>query len=176
MRRPTLTATMAVAALAVSGCGANKTHTSASQTQPAPHQSVTTGGQTTPVALERAAHSALEQNHTLSDYVLSHNAIPSWASQSTSGPALAAMSSSAAHRRGGKVQVRVLTSALEIRSVTLDPSYTRSTASFVERSRVRVYQDGRAVGGVRTLNEPARVELRRVDNKTAFVVWRLTAL
>jgi hypothetical protein len=176
MRRSTMTATMAVAALAVSGCGGSKAHTRASQTEPAPRQSVPAGAQTTSVALERAAHSALEQNHTLSNYVLSHNVIPSWASQSTAGPALAAMRSSAAHRRGGKVQVRVLTSALEIRSVTLDPSYTRSTASFVERSRVRVYQDGRAVGGVRTLNEPARAELRRVDDKTAFVVWQLTAL
>jgi hypothetical protein len=176
MRRATLITAIALAALAVSGCGGSNTHTSASRTQPARSQSTTTGEQTTLAALERTARSALEQNHTLSDYVLSHNTIPSWASQSAAGPALAAMRNSAAQRRVGKVQVRVLTSAVEIRLVQLDPSYTRATASVVERSRVRVYQHGRAVGGVRTLNEPARVELRRVDDKTAFVVWRLTAL
>jgi hypothetical protein len=166
--------TVAVA-LAIAGCGAS-THTTASPTQPARSPSTTTGQQTTPAGLERAARSALEQNHTLSDYVLSHNTIPSWASQSTAGPALAAVRSSAAQRRAGKVQVRVLTSSMEIRSVALDPSYTSATASILERSRVRVYQRSRAVGGVRTLNEPARVELHRVRDKSAFVVWKLAAV
>jgi len=83
------------------------------------------------------------------------------------------MRRSAAQRRAGRVEVRVLTAAVEIRSVQLDPSYTSATASVVERSRVRVYQRGRAVGGVRTLNEPARVELHRVGEEPVFVVWKL---
>jgi hypothetical protein len=137
----------------------------------------TTSTQASPTAaLEQAARAALEQNHTLSDYVLSHNAIPTWAAQSTAGPALAGMRSSAAQRRAGKVRVRVLTSAVEIRLVQLDPSYTSATASVVERSRVRVYQHGRAVGGVRALNEPARIELHRIGDKSAFVVWKLAAI
>ncbi len=152
----------------IAGCGGSSgsTRTTGRTTTPTPKASPT-------AALEQAAHSALEQNHTLSAYVLAHNAIPSWASQSTAGPALTAMRSSAAQRRAGRVEVRVLTSAVEIRSLHLDPSYASATASVVERSRVRVYQRGRAVGGVRSLNEPARVELRRVGNIPAFVVWKL---
>jgi hypothetical protein len=129
---------------------------------------------TSPTAsLDQAAHTALEQNAKLSDYVLSHNVVPTWASQSTGGPALAGMRSSAEQRRAGKVRVRVLTSAVEIRSVQLDPSYLSATASVVERSRVRVYQHGRPVGGVRALNEPAQVQLHRIGDKSAFVVWKL---
>jgi len=151
----------------IAGCGGSgTTRTTERTTTSTPKVSPT-------AALENAAHSALEQNHTLSDYVLAHNSLPSWASQSTSGPAFAALRNAAAQRRSGKVRVRVLTSAVEIRSVQLDPSYLTASASVVERSRVRVYQHGRPVGGVRTLNEPARVELHRVGDKTAFVVWKL---
>jgi hypothetical protein len=160
--------TAAIVAFALAGCGGSS-QTTVSRTQQ------TTGSTTrpTPAALERAARSAVERNHTLSDYVLAHNSLPSWASQSTSGPALAALRNSAAQRVSGTVRVRVLTSTAEIRSVQLDPSYLTATASVLERSRVRVYQHGHPVGGVRTLNEPARIELHRVGEKAAFVVWKL---
>jgi hypothetical protein len=125
-------------------------------------------------ALEQSARSALEQNNKLSDYVLSHNVVPAWASRSTSGPALAELRSAAEHRRAGAVRVRLLKSAVEVRSIRLDPSYLSATASLVVRSQVRVYQHGRPVGGVRSLNEPARVELHRVGDKSAFVVWKVT--
>jgi hypothetical protein len=150
----------------IAGCGGGERRATNS-----PTKSVATANPT--AELEQAARTALEQNAKVSDYVLEHNAIPSWASQSTAGPALAGMQSSASQRKSGKVSVRVLSSAVEIRSVQLDPSYLSATASVVERSRVRVYQQGRSVGGIRALNEPARVELHRVGNKTAFVVWKL---
>jgi hypothetical protein len=126
-------------------------------------------------ALESAARTAVNENARASDYALTHNTVPSWASQSTAGPALAAMRASVAQRQAGGVTVRLLTSAVLIRSIVVDPSYLSATANVVERSRVRVYQHGRRVGGVRVLSEPARVELHRVGEKTAFVVWRLTA-
>jgi hypothetical protein len=117
---------------------------------------------------------ALHENAKLSDYVLSHNAVPSWAKRSTAGPALAALRSSASQRKVGKVRVRVLSSTSEVQSVQLDPSYLSATASVVDRSRVRVYHGRRPIGGVRTLNEPASVELRRDGDKATFLVWKLT--
>src|SRR5436309_364312 len=49
--------------------------------------------------LEQSVRAAVQQNARLSNYVLWHNAIPGWASQSTGGPALAALRASAAARR-----------------------------------------------------------------------------
>ena len=170
MRTTRLLSTTAIMALALAGCGSSSKTTASRAKQTT---STATRPTTTPAGLKQAAHSALEQNHTLSDYVLAHNSLPSWASQSTSGPALAALRNSAAQRRSGMVSVRMLASAVEIRSIQLDPSYLTATASVLERSRVRVYQHGRPVGGVRTLNEPARVELHRVGDSAAFVVWKL---
>lgn len=155
--------------LLLAGCGG-----SGSGTNPGTVSTGTTSAGPSPTAaLEQAARSAIEQNTKLSDYVLAHNSVPAWASQSTSGPALAALRSAAAHREAGKVRVQLLTGNVAVRSVQLDPSYQSATASIVERSRVRVYQHGHAIGGVRNLNEPATVELHRVGGKTEFVVWKL---
>jgi hypothetical protein len=169
MRRISRSLLLFAACGLIAGCGGGGGTTRT--TAPAPG---TTSTQTNPTAaLEQSARATLEQNHTLSDYVLTHNAIPRWAARSTSGPALTALRKSAAQRRAGKVHVRLLTSAVEIRSVQLDPSYQTATASVIERSRVRVYQHGRPVGGIRALNEPANVELHREGDKPAFVVWKL---
>jgi hypothetical protein len=125
--------------------------------------------------LESAARTAVNENARASDYVLTHNTVPSWVSQSTAGPALAAMRASVAQRRAGGVTVRQLTSAVLIRSIAVAPSYLSATANVVERSQVRVYQHGHPAGGIRSLTEPARIELHRVGDKPAFVVWRLIA-
>lgn len=152
----------------LAGCGGGGTHATTTTTT----STKATG--TTPVGqLEQAARVALEQNTRATDYVLVHNAVPKWASESTAGPALSALRTSAAQRRAGKVTVRLLSSKVQIRSVTLDPSYATARASVVEESRVRVYDKGHLVGGVRRLNEPAQVELHRVGEKPAFVVWKV---
>lgn len=163
--------TMAVlaAALAVAGCGDSTTHATAASTQP----STTTSQQATPAVLEQAARTAIEQNATVSDYVLWRNAIPSWASQSTAGPALAGMRGSAAQRNRGGVRVRVLTGGVKVRSIALNPSYLSATAAVVEESRVRVYKKGHPERRTITLKEPAQVQLHRVGNETKFVVWKL---
>jgi len=148
------------------GGGGGSSQTTTSQAQKPPVSPL--------VALERAARTAVHENARASDYALIHNTVPSWASQSTSGPALATMRASVAQRQAGRVTVRLLASAVQISSVAVDPSYLTATAKVVERSHLRVYQHGRPVGGVRSLSEPARIELHRIGDKPAFVVWRLT--
>jgi hypothetical protein len=128
------------------------------------------------LALERAARTAIEQNAKVSDYVLSNNAIPSWAPRSTAGPALAGLRGSAAQRKAAKVRVRVLTSRVTIHSIQLNPSYLSATASIVDEGRVRVYKNGHPERQTVTLNEPAQVALHRVGNETRFVVWKLTVV
>jgi len=170
MRRPRFhTATAAAITLVISGCGGSNTHPTAPFTQPA----VISSRAPTPAALEQAARTAIEQNATVSDYVLWHNALPSWASQSTAGPALAGMRASAVQRKRGGVRVRVLTGAVKIRSVALTPSYLSATAAVLEESRVRVYKKGHPQRRTITLEEPAQVQLHRVGNETKFVVWKL---
>jgi hypothetical protein len=161
-------ALLLVLSLLVVGCGSGgathttTTRTTTAQAPPSP-----------PAGLEQSVRSALEQNNKLSEYVLTHNAVPTWATQSTLGPALAHLRSAAAHRRAGKVSVHLLTSALKVSSIQLAPSYLSAAAAVTFRSQVRVYQRGRPVGGLRNLNEPARVELHRVGDKPRFVVWKV---
>lgn len=170
MRRGAVILVMCVALVGCGGGGAKPASTGPTSST-ATTSSTPASGQ---AALESAVRAALHENATLSDYVLSHNAVPVTAKRSTGGPALAALRSAAAHRKAGKVRVQLLSSTVEVRSVQLDPSFASATASVVERSRVRVYQHGRRVGGVRALNEPASVELHRDGDKSAFVVWKLS--
>jgi hypothetical protein len=166
MRRIALALTLSVL---LAGCGSGAGTTGTTTTR-----KTTTQAQSNPTAaLVPLARSTLEQNNKLSVYVLTHNTVPAWAPQSTSGPALAHLHYAAAHRSAGKVTVRLLKSALEVRSIRLAPSYLNAVASIVSRSQVRVYQNGHPLGGVRNLNEPSRVELRRVGDKPRFVVWKV---
>ena len=158
------------ACLFIAGCGGGSGHATVAETK-------TSTTQTSPtVALEHAARTAIEQNAKVSDYVLSNNAIPPWASQSTAGPALAGLRGSAAQRKNAKVRVRVLASSVQIHSIQLNPSYLSAIASIVDEGRVRVYKNGRPERGTITLKEPAQVALHRVDNETKFVVWKLTVV
>jgi hypothetical protein len=166
MRRITLV--LAMSAL-LAGCGSGGATTDTTTTR----RTTTQAPSNPTAALVQSARSALEQNDKLSGYVLTHNTVPAWASQSTSGPALAHLRYAAAHRSAGRVTVRLLKSALQVRSIHLDPSYLGAVASIVSRSQVRVYQRGHPLGGVRSLNEPSRVELRRVGDKPRFVVWKV---
>src|SRR6478609_839474 len=124
MKRSALLVIIAIAlTLVASGCGASKTstlHTSPTGT--------TTTQQTALAALEDAVRVALTENGRLSSYVLWNNTIPSWASRSTAGPALAALTASAAGRRRQNVRVRSLSEHLKLLSLQLDPSYMSATA------------------------------------------------
>jgi hypothetical protein len=171
MRRR-LTYSIAALALLIAGCGGSSTST----TDDAPSTSSDAQRQATPMALEQAARTAIEQNAKVSDYVLSNNAIPSWASQSTAGPALAGLRGSAAQRKRAGVRVRVLASSVTIHSIELNPSYLSATAAIVDEGRVRVYKNGRPERHAITLKEPARVALHRIGNETRFVVWKLTVV
>jgi hypothetical protein len=156
--------------LFLAGCGGGSGHATVAATQ------TSTAPPSPAIALEQAARTAIEQNAKVSDYVLSNNAIPSWASQSTAGPALAGLRGSAAQRKAAKVRVRVLTSRVTIHSIQLNPSYLSATASIVDEGHVRVYKNGRPERQTVTLNEPAQVALHRVGNETKFVVWKLTVI
>jgi hypothetical protein len=125
-------------------------------------------------SLLRAARSALAKNHQVSVFVLWHNQLPADASRSTGGPALASLRSSAATRRARGIRVRLLADERRVLSLRLDPSYTKATASVVDRQRVQPSgRDGRRLGRPVLLNERATYELRRVDQKSRFVVWRV---
>lgn len=166
MRRPLLPF---IACMFIAGCGGGSGHATIAATT-----TTTAAVKASPTAeLEHAARTAIEQNVRVSDYVLSHNTIPSWASQSTAGPALAGLRSSAAQRKKAKVRVRVLTSGVKIRSIHLNPSYLSATASTVYEGRVRVYKNGRPERRTIKLTEPSHVELHRVGNTTRFVVWKV---
>jgi hypothetical protein len=160
-----------VLCLFVAGCGGASGHATIAATQ------TTSTAQTSPAAaLEQAARTAIEQNAKVSDYVLSNNAIPSWASQSTAGPALAGLRGSAAQRKEAKVRVRVLASSVRINSIQLNPSYLSATASIVYEGRVRVYKNGHPERRTIRLKEPAHVALHRIGNETTFVVWRVAVV
>lgn len=152
----------------LAGCGGGEHHNTASKTSTVAVTTVNPAAQ-----LEQAARLALQENAKVSDYVLEHNAIPSWASRSTAGPALDGMRSSANQRKGGHITVRVVSSAVQIHSVALDPSYAEATANVTERSRVVPYRNGHPLGRPMELIEPARVQLHRVGSGTTFVVWKL---
>jgi hypothetical protein len=175
MRRSVaLAAIMLAAALAIGGCGgaAQANHQSASST-------TSTSSAPDPAAeLEAAVRAALRENANASDFVLEHNAIPRWASQSTAGPALAGMRAASAQRRKAGVHVRVLSSGgVQVRSLRLEPSYLTARARVIERSRVVVVnRKGQVLGKPKSLTEPALIELRRRGKTAAFVVWKVTAV
>ncbi len=165
MRRALLILT---ACALLAGCGGAAHRTTTPITT-----STTTTAPDAAARLEQAVRTALQENAKVSDYVLEHNTIPSWARQSTAGPALAGMRGSAAQRRTGHVTVRVLSSEVQVHSVSIDPSYTDATANVTERSRVVPYRNGRALGKAITGNERARFELHRLGNGATFVVWKV---
>lgn len=142
-------------------------------TQPPP---VTTTSETGTAKLERAVRRALRENDRLSSHVLASNRVPAWATRSTRGPALAALRRSAADRRKRGIRVRTLENTLEIKSIELDPSYTKATAVVRSTQRVRPYSGPKPMGRSVRLDERARVELRRLGDADRFVVWRVRVL
>jgi hypothetical protein len=126
--------------------------------------------------LAAAARAALRANHRLSRFVLWHNSVPDWAASSTQGPALAALRKAAAARRQRGIHVKVVTDRFGIKSLHLDPSYTRVTAVIVNPQRVQPYgADGHPLGRSVRLTERSRFVLRRLGTSQRFVVWQVMA-
>jgi hypothetical protein len=136
----------------------------------------TTTSETATATLERAVRRALRENDQLSGYVLWSNRVPVWATRSTRGPALATLRQSAADRRTRGIHVRTLVNRLEITSIDLDPSYTKATAIVRSIQRVRPYRSGKPIGRAVKLDERAKVELRRLEGSSRFVVWKVRVL
>lgn len=165
-----LTAVVPTLALVASGCGgAGKTSTTAS------HNGSTTTSVSqpgTPAVLEQAVRTALNENGRLSTYVLWNNTIPSWASHSTAGPALAGLTGSALGRRKQALRVRSLSNKVQVLAVQLDPSYTSATAMVHDHELVALYTHGRR-GRTVTLDERDRIVLHRLGQAMRFVVWEV---
>jgi hypothetical protein len=159
-----------VAGLAT-GCGGSKhAATTSSSTR-----TTVSARQDTAATLEHAVRTALNENFRLSLYVLSHNSIPTWALQSTRGPALTALRSAAATRRGRGLRIRSQPGGhYTILSVRLDPSYERATALVHDRRQVVPYRNGKRLGRAIKVDDHARIELRRLGDAARFVVWRVT--
>jgi hypothetical protein len=166
----TLIAALLVASVS-SGCGGSST-TAASPT--ATRAAVSSNDTNREHALRQAAHSALNKNLRLSLYVLWNNRIPGWARQSTRGPALAALRTSAVARRKRGIRIRSLPGRYTIISLHLDPSYTRATAIVHDQRRVIPYHSGQRVGRAIVVDDHATVQLRRVEATARFVVWQVT--
>jgi hypothetical protein len=161
---------LALLAATAAGCNGGNEKVA---TQPPP----TTTAPATEATLKQAIRTTLNENRRLSIYVLWNNRIPPWAERSTRGPALASLRTAAQNRRNRGVRVRMLEGGREIRSVQLEPSYTRATAIVIDRQRVQPSRrNGRPIGRVVVLNERARYELRRIGQSNRFVVWRVVLL
>lgn len=160
------------ASITLAGCGGSgaSTHTSLAT-------GATTGVRSASTILDAAARRALHQNYALSLYTLWHDRVPATAEQSTRGPALAGLRSSAEARRKRGIRVRVLDRHWMILSLRLDPSYTRATAVVQSQQHVRRYgSDGRPRGNATVLNERARIELHRLGDTARFIVWNVVVI
>lgn len=165
---------LVVGALALASCGGSNGETSA---RTRATTSTRTSAPSAAVTLEQAARRALFENAQVAIYVLWHDALPSWASKSTAGPALVSLRSAAATRRNRGIRVRMITNSRRISQLHLDPSYTTATALITDRQRVQpVHLNGGPFGKPVVLNERARVQLHRIHGQTRFVVWKVTLL
>jgi hypothetical protein len=172
MTRPTVSALVLLAlTIPMSGCGASNTSTADSHTPPKT-KTTTTQQTASSSALEDAVRRALDANGHLSAYVLWSDKIPSWASQSTRGPALAGLRASAESRGKQALRVRSLSNKFQVLAVNLDPSYTSATATVHDHELVTLYQHGHR-GRTVTLDEHDRIVLRRLGQTARFVVWEV---
>jgi hypothetical protein len=174
MNRTAPVALLAVVTLVAAGCGGGS---SGSGTKARSTSSAATTAADPAVALTRAARTAVNKLHRLSVEVLWRNTLPSGTTRWIRGPALTSLRTSAADRRKRGIRVRLVADDFHILSITLDPSYTKATAIARGRQRVRPYgRDGRPLGHAVSLNERARIVLRRVGGSKRFVVWQVVAL
>lgn len=168
--RPLLLLT-AIAALAA-GCGGSSGSIAATQSTDAR----TTSTQTSEASLKAGVRTAIRANLRLSLYVLWHNDVPAWAAQSTRGPALKALRTSAAARRRQGIQIKNLRGQSTIISIALAPSYTSATADVRDKRSVAPYKQGHRLGRAIVGTDHSRVQLRRVGNTKQFVVWSVAPI
>lgn len=151
--------------LALSSCGGDGSASPSTSAGKQAASSTTT--------LQTVVRHALRQNYELSLFVLAHNRIPKWAQESTRGPALAGLRSSAAGRAKQGITVHVLDRKLIIVSVKLDPSYAQASATVQTKQHVRPYRGKKPLGHAISLNERAKIELHRLGAARHFVVWKV---
>jgi hypothetical protein len=161
----------AVAALAA-GCGGSNGSPAATNTT----DTRPTSTRTSETALKAAVRAAIGANVRLSTYVLWHNQIPTWATQSTRGPALKALRASAATRRRQGIQIKNLSGHYTIVSITLTPSYTAATAVIKSHQRVAPYKAGHRLGRAIVGTDHARLQLHRLGNTQRFIVWNVVPI
>lgn len=177
MSRAILTAILLPVAL-LTGCAGQ---TTATDTTPAATPATTpanvtpTPANVTPAALLAAVRAAIRTDHNLSVKALWTNHVPT-SPRATAGPALANLRRAVAARRRRGIRIRLLSERFRILIVRLDPSYTRATATVSDAQHLRPHHaSGGPLGRPITLNEHARLDLRRVGTSSRFVVWTVTA-
>jgi hypothetical protein len=168
--RPLLLA-IVVAALAT-GCGGSNNSVAAPSTTGA----TATSTRTSDASLKAGVRAALRANLRLSLYVLWHNHIPAWATQSTRGPALKALRASAASRRRQGIQIKNLRGHSTIISIELAQSYTSAIAEIRDTRSVAPYKAGHRLGRAIVGTDHSRVQLHRLGNTQRFIVWRVAPI
>lgn len=160
--------TVVIAAISVAGCSSGSHQASSTPSKTETTTSSPAGAEAT---LKPAVRAALKENSRLSIYVLWHNQVPSWAQHSTQGPALAALRTAAAARERRGIRIRSQLRHYSVLGIQLDPSYARAVALVRDRGRVFPYRDGERIGRAIAVDDRARIELKRLDSQTRFVVW-----
>jgi hypothetical protein len=108
--------------------------------------------------------------------VLWTNTIPVTATRSTGGPALASLRSAAAGRRKQGIRIRTLSEQTVFLSIKLNRSNSLATVVVRARETLAPYQAGKRLGRAISLDERARLELRRSDHTNRFRVWNVTPI
>lgn len=154
----------------LAGCG-TAAHDTTTRSSTASSSTTTTTPDAT-AQLEDSVRESLKENGRLSVYVLWNNKVPSWASRSTRGPALAGLATSVANRRKQGIRVRSISDSDQVLAIHIAPSYTSATGIVRNRERVALYKHGRRER-VATVGGRYRIVLRRLDQTMRFVVWEV---
>lgn len=162
-----------VLALSIAAFGCDNNDAEPQTDNSSPVDAPTTTQSDPAVTLKAAVRDAVHQNSRLSEYVLWHNRLPRWASQSTRGRALHEIRKSIADRQKRRLRIKTLSRDVHVLGIRLDPSFTRASADVRQRGRVSLYRRGARLGRPLRLNEHAHVELRRLGSDDRFVVWEV---
>lgn len=165
-----LLAAVAVLAAGCGGASGNVAATTATTTRTDAKAQPT---RTTEATLKAGVRAAIRANVHLSTYVLWHNSIPAWATQSTRGPALKALRTAAATRKKQGIQIKNLSGSYTLTAITLAPSYATATVVVKSHQRVAPYKGGRRLGRAITEDDHARIRLHRLGSTGRFVVWQV---
>ena len=163
---------LATVAALTAGCGGSNGSIAATSSTDAK----TTSTRTSEATLKAAVRAAIRENVQLSTYVLWHNKIPAWATESTRGPALSALRSAAATRRRQGIQIKNLSGHYTVTSIALAPSYAAATAVIRSHQRVAPYKAGHRLGRAIVGADHARVQLHRAGNTQRFIVWSVSPI